>query len=92
MKKIFAILLVALFIFSIGCTSTEKDDDSDTLIEDDSNDADDLPSEIPSGTSVDTEQVDQAITDLESDLGEMNALINDSEVDIEDVIIDEELI
>jgi PBP1b-binding outer membrane lipoprotein LpoB len=91
MKKIFAILLVALFIFSIGCTSTEKDDDSDTLI-DDSNDEDDLPSEIPSGTSVDTEQVDQAITDLESDLGEMNALINDSEVDIEDVIIDEELI
>jgi peptidoglycan hydrolase CwlO-like protein len=81
MKKIIAFFLLTMFIFSMGCTTTNIAES-----EDDSQDG---------GTTISEEDLapaDEIIDDLSSEIEDLNILIEDSDINIEDIIIDEELI
>jgi hypothetical protein len=81
MKKILTILVVVgLALFMLGCTQDQPDNNT--------------PKDMDQNqiSAADTTEIDATLNEMENDLDELDALIADSEIDIEESELDETII
>ena len=79
--KVLAIILLVLLAFSLGCTQPEADDDAGDG---------QTGGDITAGG--DTAEVDEALDDISADIEGLEDLLDESDMNIDDIGIDEDLI